>query len=101
MTVLQRGTESVVVTGDAQITPAGKAGWLKSYVGLSDTSHADLNFENGNGGTDKWADSHIATTADGDGVMKHTFNGRGLYFSSSIYLDLTNSPKVSVEFERE
>jgi len=96
-----RPSESVVVTADAQITPAGQAGYLLSYVGMSDTNHAKLNFEDGSGGTDKWHDEVVATTAEGDGPnMRHTFAGDGVYFANSIYLDLTDSPIVSVEFRR-
>ena len=100
---MEQATESVVLTADGQVTTAGVSGYLVSYVGLSAVAgHSDISFKNGSSGSEKWADSVIATTADGDGPnMRHRFGGKGLRFTTDIYLNLTNTPKVSVEFRSD
>ena len=97
---MSKGTESTVLGSSGQISPAGQAGWLKSYVAASDTNHADISFKNGSSGSEKWADANIATTAEGDEAMRHTFSGRGLFFDKDIYLAMTNTPAASVEYEK-
>ncbi len=100
MGLKERASESTVLAADGQISPVGVPAFLKSYVGLSAVGgHTDISFENGSGGSEKWADAVVATTADGDGPnMRHTFGGRGLYFSNDIYMNLTNCPKISAEW---
>lgn len=94
-----RKSVSTVVTADGQISTAGQAAYLKSYVIFSkNAAHSDVSFENGSGGTELWADSVISTTAAGDTNVRHTFGGDGLFFSADIYCNLTNSPKVCCEF---
>ncbi|KKK99623.1 hypothetical protein LCGC14_2630890 [marine sediment metagenome] len=93
-----RKSISTVVTANGQISTAGQAGYLKSYVIFSDQAHATVSFENGDGGSELWADSVVATTADGDTNVRHTFGGDGLFFSNDIYVDVGTSPKVCCEY---
>ena len=96
-----RATESVVITGDAQITTAGQRGWLVGYKMSSDTLAAEISFQNGAGGTELDFHTMAATTNEKDNCDVVTYGSEPIEFSTDIYVDVGTSPKVEVRFIRD
>lgn len=91
----RRSCVAKVMIADGQITDAGKPGLLYGFGAHSDTNHVTVLFENGAGGTALVNHDMIATTAEGDNTEWVHFNPP-IEFTADIYLNLTDSPHVTV-----
>ena len=89
-----------LLTSDAQITSAGKQGRLFGFAMQSDTIASVVLFENGAGGTTLWKHTMGATTNEGDNCDVVVFP-TPIAFSKDIYLNLANTPGVSVSYVQD
>lgn len=88
---------TVILTGDGQVSAAGKRALLCGFAMQSDTSASNVVFENGSGGTALWKHTMGATTAEGDNCDVVVFP-IPIEFNNDIYLNLSNTPQVSVSY---